>query len=70
VIKLFEWYWVAWYIFFSEPIHIFFKLIGEILKKTFKDDLHAIYDAIKWNLINIDETLNARKEWLKLKEGR
>jgi hypothetical protein len=69
VIKLFEWYWVAWYIFFSEPVHIFLKIIYGLFKKTIKDDSHAIYDAIEWNLENINETLNARKEWFKIKEG-
>jgi len=68
-IKLFEWYWVAWYIFFSEPVHIFLKIIHGLLRKTIKDDLHGMYDAIKWNVKNINETLNARKEWLKIKES-
>jgi len=70
VIKLYEPYWVAWYIFFAEPVHIFLKVIYGLLRKTLKDDLRAMYDAIKWNVENINETLNARKKWLKMKESK
>jgi hypothetical protein len=65
VIKLFDLHWVAWYVFFSEPAHIFLKIIYGLFRKTLRDDLHAMYEAIKWNVENIDETLSARKKWLK-----
>jgi hypothetical protein len=56
--------------FFSEPVHIFLKIIYGLFKKTIKNDSHVIYDAIKWNLENINETLNVRKEWFKIKESK
>lgn len=67
VLKLYEWYWVAWYVLFSEPVHVILQVINSLFKKTTKNDIRAIFDAIKWNLENIDETIKDRKKWMKEK---
>jgi hypothetical protein len=66
VLKDYEFYLILWFIF-SQTIHIIFKLFEGIIKKTFRDDLYAIYHGIEWNMKNIQKTLGARKEWHKIK---
>jgi len=57
---------ILWSIF-SQTLHIVLKLLNGIIKGTFEDDLYAVYHGIKWNIEHINETLKARRKWLKMK---
>lgn len=60
ILKNFELYLIIWNIF-SQSIHFSLKIMFSLVKKNFINTTKGIFDAIKWNLINLKDTIKARE---------
>jgi len=60
ILKNFELYLIIWNIF-SQSIHFILKVFFSLFNRNFVNTTKGIFDAIEWNLVNLKDTVKARK---------
>jgi hypothetical protein len=60
MLKNFELYLIIWNIF-SQSIHFTLKVFFSLFNRNFINTTRGIFNAIKWNLVNLKDTVKARR---------
>ena len=60
ILKNFDLHVIIWNMF-SQGFHFTLKIVFSIVKRNFKNTVMGIVDAIKWNIVNLKDTVKARK---------